>query len=384
MYGVLPSGKDVIPKIMWVRDKEPEIFKKAYKIIDCGSYVVHKFTGEFKMDFSCASVTGLLDNKKKTWSKMFSGVLGLPVEKFCTAVKSTELVGGVTKETALETGLKEGTPVFCGCGDAAASAVGSGAVRANHANIYIGTSGWVEVTVDKPVVIKKGGIATICAADQGKWLLIAETESAGACLKWFGDVLGGEERAEAEKSGESIYRVFDRIAEGVEPGSKSLIFTPWMFGERAPICDENVRGGFINLSLDHRREHMIRAIMEGVAYHNAWMLEAIENKIGIESMNATGGGARSKVWLQMIADVTGKTVKQTASPLDGCSIGAALTAAVGLGIYRDFDSLEGVIPMAGEFHPREENRMKYAVLYENFKKVYEGLAGLYCSLNKCE
>jgi xylulokinase len=379
LYGVLPSGKDVIPKILWIKQKEPDIFERTYKFLDCKDWIIHKFTKEFCTDWSCASVTGLFDTKKREWSKIFPGILGLPTEKFCMAVPSTEIVGEVKKDAAEETGLLDGTPVICGAGDAAASAIGSGAVLDSQANLCIGSSAWVEVTVEEHTVIKKGGIGTICSADSGKWILIAEMESAGSCLKWLGEELCEREKVLSQQRGESIYRIFDEVAERIPPGSSNLIFTPWMFGERAPIWDEYVRGGFFNLSLEHKREHMIRAVMEGVAYHTAWMLEAIEDKIKVKSINATGGGAKSRVWLQIFSDVMRRKIAQIENPLDGCSVGAALIASVGLGFHPNFESLEGKIKVAEEFIPSES---RYEVLYSSFKKIYRNLSEIYRELNR--
>ena len=382
--GMIPpaSEKDVIPKILWIKEKEPEIFNRTYKFIDVKDYIIYKCTGEFYTDWSCALLTGLFSSKTKTWESEVMDVVGLSEGMLSKAVKSTDIVGNLTASAAEELGLSKQTKVICGSGDAPAVAVGSGAIKEGQPHLYIGSSGWIALHVTEPKFDIEEGIGSICSADPDKLLLIGQMENAGACLKWFRDELDGGEKDEAEQRNKRAYEILDELASKVDPGAEKLLFMPWMLGERCPVINPSLRGAFINLSFNHSKGHLSRAIMEGVAYNTKWVLDGIE-RLGfkVECLNAAGGGALSEVWLQIFADVLGKRIRQVYSPQEVGSRGAALIALVGLGFYKDFDSVEKLVPLGREFEPRNEHRAIYQELYQFFKQLYQQLAPIYGQLN---
>jgi len=382
--GMIPpaSEKDVIPKLRWIKEKEPRVFERTYKFMDVKDYIVYKCTGEFCTDRSCALLTGLFSCRTNRWEKELIKTVGLSEDMLSPVVKSTDVVGNLTAAAAEELGLSTGTKVVSGCGDFAAVAVGSGAVREGQAHLYIGSSGWIAAHVTEPEFDVILGIGSICSAMPDKLLLIGQMENAGACLKWFRDTLGGEEKAEALRKHMGAYQVLDELARGVEPGAGKLIFLPWMLGERCPVINPSLRGAFINLGFNHGKGHLVRAILEGVAYNTRWVLEGIEGLgFKVESLNAAGGGALSGVWLQIYADVLGKRIRQVQFPQEAGSRGAALTALVGLGIYKDFDSVAELVPLGREFEPEEKHRAIYEELYGCFKQLCEQLAPIYGRLN---
>jgi xylulokinase len=226
------------------------------------------------------------------------------------------------------------------------------------------------------------GAATIHSADPDKTFLFAETEAAGGCIQWIAD-----EFYKAEKKDPKVKNVFalmdDKVAE-IQPGSNHLIFTPWLYGERAPINDCYVRATFLNLSADHTREDMLRAVYEGVAYNIRWIVEIVEDefKFPLPELRVIGGGAKGKPWMQIMADVTGRKIETVTDSQEAGAVGAALVAAVGMGIYPDFESLKKVIKVDSVFEPQPENRAIYDKLYSSYREVYEALKGFYRTLNK--
>ncbi len=377
IVGVAMTGKDLLPKYLWLKRKTPEVYARAAAIVDTSSYLLYQATGKLVYEWSVASVTGLFNLKTKIWDTTLMRFFGLDPAKFPVLVQSHERVGGLTREAASTLGLLEGTPVFGGAGDAMTAAVGSGAVGEGEAHLCLGTSGFVGIVTGKRITGKRG-IATIQSADSGKLLLIAETETAGACLKWAAKELYG-----ADADAETFKRMDDEVA-STAPGAGSLIFTPWMYGERCPIADESVRAGFINLGANHTRAQMARAIYEGVAYNVRWIVESIAGLYGFRAdlLRVVGGGAKGLPWLQIVADVTGRTLETAPNPQTASAIGAALIAAVGLGLYPSVESLKSLVPPGRVVMPNPEPRATYDELYAAYRQVYRSLRKLYRTLNK--
>jgi len=374
------SGKDGLPKLLWLKENEPEVYQKMSCFLDVNGYLTYRATGRQVMEWSCASAIGF-DQKKKDWLRSVIRYIGLDMDKFPPLVRSIDQVGGLTPAAARECGLLAGTPVFGGGGDAQGAAVGSGAGGEGEGHIYLGTSGWVGVITGKNPA-GRHGVVCMQSADPNKSLLFAEMETAGACLKWIADEFYQAEQA--DPSIPNVYALMDEKVQTIPPGSDFLLCTPWMFGERAPIADTWVRGTFFNLSSDHTREHMLRSVYEGVAFNLRWIIEIVEKsfRFPLPVLRVIGGGARGAPWLQIIADVTGRCVQAVAHPQEAGAVGIALTAAVGLGIYPDFDSLRGVIHIAREFQPRTDAAECYKTLYRAYHKLYHCLRHLYREVNE--
>nr|MDO8099070.1 FGGY-family carbohydrate kinase [Candidatus Njordarchaeota archaeon] len=377
------SAKDQIPKVMWIKEKEPEVFARTNKFVDVKDYLIYKCVGDFFVDWSCASVYGFLNLNTKRIEKDILQKIGLSEERLAKVVKTTDVVGNLTGQAARELGLTENTQVVCGCGDVPAVGIGSGAIKNGNPHLYMGSSGWIALHMDKPL-FDLSGVGTICSGDPSKLLLLGQMENAGACLKWFKDQLCDAEKRTAEETGKGVYQILDEEANQSPPGSKCLIFAPWILGERCPFIDSKARGGFMNLALNHTKKDMVRAVMEGVAYNTRWVQEIFEVNLKqkITSLNGVGGGAKSPIWLQILADVLGKPIKQIHVLQDVGTVGVAMVAAVGLGVHKDFDSLEKVFKTKATFNPVEENMKNYARLFDAFKKVYKGLTPIHNVLNK--
>lgn len=374
------SGKDGLPKLLWLKENEPEVYYRMQCFLDVNGYLTYRATGRMVFEWSCASAFGL-DLKKKDWLRPIIRYIGLDMEKFPPLVRSIDRVGGLTAAAARDCGLPEGTPVFGGGGDAPMAAVGAGAVNEGDGHIYLGTSGWVGV-VTRKTPTGRHGVAAIHSADPTKALLFAEMETAGACLKWIADQFYRHEQA--DPSIPNVYALMDEDVETIPPGSDFLVCTPWMYGERAPVSDTWVRATFFNISADHRREHLLRAVYEGVAYNLRWMIEIVERTFGfpLPVLRVIGGGARGAPWMQIIADVTGRRVETVAHPQEAGAVGAALTTAIGLGIYPDFEALKDVIRVTREFHPQAEYAGVYNLLYASYRRLYSSLRSLYKDVNE--
>lgn len=382
--GVYPptSPKDVIPKILWIKENEPEIFESARKFVDVKDYMINKCVGDFYTDKSTALAFNLFNFRKMQWNEELVASVGLSLDHLSHVVDTTDVVGNLTEDAASSLGLPTDTQVICGTGDVPAVGIGSGAIRKGKKHLYLGTSSWIGLHTDEILVDPKAAGGTLFSGDPTKLIFCEEMESAGACMKWFRDVLGEEEKEIERSTGKSAYGLLDELAEKAEPGSRRLIFTPWMAGERCPFTDPNVRGGFINLSLRHEKKHLVRAVMEGVAYNARWVQENVE-RLGLkdQSLRACGGGAKSDIWLQIFADVMNKKIERIPSPQDVGCMGAAYVALVGLSVFKNFDSIEDAITIEKEFYPNDENRKVYNGIYDIFKTVPERLADVH-SLNE--
>lgn len=379
IVGVALTGKDLLPKYLWLKQHEPEVYRQAAALVDASGYLLARTTGRLVYEWSTASVTGLFNLKKKTWDTGLMRLFGLDKAKFPPLVQSAECVGGLTDEAAADLGLLAGTPVFGGAGDAMTAATGSGAVGEGDGHLCLGTSGFVGIITSKRVV-GRHGIVTIQSAEPGKLLLIAETETAGACLKWAAREFYGQEPLAA-----ALQRM-DAEVEATAPGSGGLIFTPWMYGERCPVSGESLRAAFINLGANHTRQQLTRAIYEGVAYNLRWILELIEANYGFrpDPLRVMGGGARGLPWLRIVADVTGRRLEVVPYLQEASAVGAALVAAVGLGVYPSIPATRPLVPVVRVIEPEPAPRETYDRLYGAYRGVYRSLKGLYRQLNRPE
>jgi xylulokinase len=377
--GAALTGKDGLPKLLWMKKHEPEIYNRMTCFMDVNGYLVFRCTGKQVFEWSCASAFAF-DNAKKDWLRGVIKYIGLDQGKFPELVRSTDQVGGLTAQAAQELGLLQGTPVFGGCGDGMAAAVGSGATDEGAGHIYLGTSGWVGVVTQRNLTGKEG-VVILQSADPTSSLLFAEMETAGACLKWIADEFYKAEKADPNVP--NVYALMDERVETIPPGSNYLINTPWMYGERCPVGDTWVRSTFFNLSADHTREHLLRAVYEGVAYNLRWILEIVEKgfKFPLPVLRMIGGGAQGAPWMQIIADVTKRRVETVAQPLEAGAVGVALTAAIGLGEYPGFPELKQVVSVDRTFEPRPENSPVYDHLYRAYHRLYTSLHDLYHDVN---
>jgi xylulokinase len=360
-------------KISWLRQYEPEVFVKTTAILDVTGYLVSRATGKLSIDHSGAGGTGMLAGSRE-WSRLLARVCNVPLDKMPPILSSIDIVGGLTSGAASDTGLPEGTPII----------TGSGALEDGDAHIYLGTSSWLCLSVAKARNLPKNGIVSVASPDPSMHIMIGESETAGICLEWFADNLAMPSEKEAAGPGEmAIYAVLDEVAAKIKPGSDRLIFMPWMFGERAPVGDTTLRGAFVNLSLKHKREHMLRAIYEGIAYNLRWMIDEVARAgFPARSLRAIGGGAKSDLWMQVIADVTTRRVEAVDNPQEAGALGCALAVAVALGIYDDYKDIKRIVRVRATFDPDPTRSAEYEKLYRNFRGLYPSLSKAGRDLNR--
>lgn len=378
--GASINGKDGIPKLVWIKKHQPDIYRRMQCFLDVNGYLTYRCTGRMAMSWANASAFGI-DLKSKRWLSTIFKYVGYDPAKLPELISPVSKVGGLTAEAARQMLLLEGTPVMAGGGDVQSAAAGSGAVGEGEGHVSIGTSAWVGV-VTKKKPTGKNGIATIQSADPDKSLLLAQMELAGGCLKWLGDEICRAEKADPSIS--NIFGFMDGQITQVPAGSDYLIFMPWMYGERSPVADSYIRSGLLNLTPSHTREHIIRAVYEGVAYNIRWMIDRVENeyKFPLPALRVMGGGSMGHPWMQLIADVTGKRLETVHNPQEAGAIGIAMAAAVGLGIFDNFESIKKVVTVDKIFNPDPQNREVYNLLYNAFQDLYKDLKSFYHKLNK--
>ena len=365
------------PKILWVRDNEPEIFERAAQFLLPKDFVRFRLTGEFATDVSDASGTLLLDVTNRRWSAEMLGALEIDAKILPRVYESPEITGRITRETAIVTGLKAGTPVVGGGGDQASSAVGNGIVLPGLTSATLGTSGVIFTYTDAPKLDPQGRIHTFCHAVPGKWHVMGVTQGAGLSLRWFREQFGHSEAWYARETGVDSYDLFMKEAERIPPGSAGLLWLPYLMGERTPHLDARARGMWFGLTAGHTRGHLIRSILEGVAFSLRDSLEIFkELDIPVEQIRASGGGSRSFLWRQIQADIYGKELV-TLRTSEGSAFGAALLAGVGAGIYSSVEeSAREAIQIRECLAPLAANVQLYDRQYEVYRHLYPAVRDL--------
>lgn len=392
--GMAATAKDPLWKYHWLRENEPEIFAKMDKWLDVKDYLNMRCTGRATMTPDSANITFMYDTRpgRLGWSATLCRMFGVDMRHLPEVVQATGRVGDLTAEAASHLGLKEGTPVFGGGGDASCIPLGAGCTELHDTHIYIGTSGWVVANVDKRMVDVGCLIASILGPIHGRYNYIAEQDTSGVCLQWFKDHLALDEIGVYLKDRESgaageddrhLYELLNRTVEETEPGAGGVIFTPWLHGNRAPKQDPFSRAMFFNIGMNTGKRAMLRTVLEGVAFHKRWMLEAVEKRVPRrETLRFVGGGAKSEAWCRIMADVTGRRIEAIENPQDAGAMGAALISAVGLDFISGFEGAKAFIPVRSVYQPRSEHRETYDRLYAVFKQLYGNNRKLFRALNR--
>lgn len=376
--GNIPTAKDIIPKVLWFKEEQPDLWRRTYKLLDCKEYILYQLTGKVAIDWHGASVYFLFDPIQKTWSVPACQRLGIPVEMLPEAHPCTTVIGEVTEQAAAQTGLLPGTPVVICAGDVAVAQTGSGANADGKAHLCIGTATWVGLSVSQFRNDPQKPFWALNHIDPRKWIIAGEMETGGGALMWLRDTFFEHETRQARAEGRSSYALLGELAASVEPGSEKLLFTPWLSGERAPVLDHYARGGWLGVSISHNKAHFTRAVMEGVAYHLRWIIEALQaNQLPVGAMNAIGGGSTSPVWTQIISDVTGRELHVLKNALEAGATGAALAVAVGLGVYPDVESIDGLVEISHTATPDERTQARYDQLYQAYRQAYQALSPIY-------
>jgi len=362
------------PKVIWVRDNEPEVFEKSHKLMLPKDYVRFRLTGEVAMEVSDAAGTLLFDVRNRTWSNTVMDKLGLPMDVLPPCYESIDIVGTITPKVAELTGLKANTPVAGGGADNACTAVGNGIVKAGRISASIGTSGTVVAHTDEVKVDPGLRAHTFCHSVPDKWYVMGVVLSAGGSFRWFRDNLGDKEVEEAKAKKIDPYEILTAEASNAPVGSEGLIFLPYLTGERTPHGDANAKGNFFGLTLRHGKSHVIRSVMEGVTYAMRDSLEIIrELKLPIDTIYATGGGAKSPFWRQIQADVYNAEIV-TINIAEGPAFGAAIIAGVGANTYNSIEeATDELINITSRTEPIPENVNIYDEYYQIYRELYPAL-----------
>lgn len=361
-------------KILWVRKNEPDHYARCRHILLPKDYIRYVLTGVFATEVSDASGMQLLDVPGRCWSDEVLNILGIDKSMLGKVYESCEVTGTLLPEIAEKTGLTAGVKVVGGAGDNAAAAVGTGIVRDGTAFTTIGTSGVVFAHSSQVSIDPKGRVHTCCCAVPGAWHIMGVTQGAGLSLKWFKDNFCQDYMEEARAQGRDVYDLINEDVKTVPVGSDKLIYLPYLMGERTPHLDPDCRGVFFGLSGVHTKKHLLRAVMEGVSYSLCDCNEILkEMGVDVTQMMACGGGGKSPVWRQMLADLydcTVKTVKQDEGP----ALGVAILAGVGCGIYPSVEAAcDSLIGENSSTEPVTEDVTTYAAYHQVYQSIYQSL-----------
>lgn len=362
------------PKILWVKENEPEVFAAARHILLPKDYIRLRLTGEYAIDKADGAGTVLFDLKARDWSPEVLETLGIDQAWMPRTFEGPECTGRLTAEAASATGLKEGTPVAAGGGDQAAQAVGVGAVEPGIIGLTVGTSGVVFATTPAALIEPEGRLHSFCHAVPGMWHFMGVMLSAAGSLQWYRDAL-------------AVDMTFDDLlqeAASAPAGSEGLLFLPYLSGERTPYPDPLARGAFVGLTLRHKRAHMTRALLEGVAFglRDSFMLIRNAGLGEVTQVRASGGGTKGALWRQILASIL-EAELVTVNTSEGAAFGAALLAGVGAGFWPDVPTAcRETIHITGQTTPDATDVEVYRRLYPLYRELYPALRSDFAELSR--
>ncbi|MBI5934849.1 MAG: FGGY-family carbohydrate kinase [Chloroflexi bacterium] len=381
-----PTGKDPAAHMLLVRERFPEIYARTYKFLNVLDYMNLRLTGEFVASFDSILTSWVTDNRDPDsirYDDSLIRTLGVEREKLPDIVPCTKVIGTLRREVAETLGLSSDVKVVAGAIDNTAAAIGAGAVQDFATHLYIGTSSWMAAHVPFKKTDAVASLASVPCAVSGRYLLTALQATAGGNLTFLRDnILYHKDELLQEAEAPDIFKALDRIAARVPAGGNGVIYTPWIWGERAPVDDHHLRAGLYNLSLHNTREDVIRAFLEGVALNTRWLLNPVEKfmRRKVDTINIVGGGAQSDIWCQIFADVLNVEIKQASDPIYANARGAAWIAAVGLGEI-SFADLPNLIEIKKTYTPTHNNRALYDERFGVFVQIYKQMKSVYQRLN---
>ena len=365
-----------LTKLLWVRENEPENWKRVRSVMLPKDYVRFRLTGERAIDVADASGTLMLDVAKRRWSTEVLQAAEIDPSLLPAVYESPDVCGKISVTGAVATGLAAGTPVVAGAGDQAAGATGMGIVTPGAVSATIGTSGVVFAATDRPALDPRGRLHTFCHAVPGRWHVMGVTQAAGLSLRWFRDNFGS---SATQSSGDS-YEKLTAEAATVAPGADGLLWAPYLMGERTPHLDADARGALVGLTASHTRAHIVRAILEGVAFSLKDTFTIFEEmKVPVKSIRLGGGGARSPLWRQIQADVYDHEVEIVEAE-EGAAYGAAILAGVGAKIWPSVDAAcDSVVRVASRTQPNPANAEVMQKNYAAYRRIYPAMKSIFSS-----
>lgn len=372
-----PLTNFTLTKLLWMRENEPKNWERVAHVMLPKDYVRFRLTGERAIDMADASGTLLLDVTHRRWSAEVLAKTEISKKMLPALFESPDVCGKVSAAGAEATGLRAGTPVVAGAGDQAAGAVGMGIARVGAVSATIGTSGVVFASTDRPAMDPQGRLHTFCHAIPGRWHVMGVTQAAGLSLRWYRDNFGAASPGIQNKGGRDPYDIFAEEAATAPAGSEGAFWVPYLMGERTPHLDPNARAALVGLTASHTRAHVIRAIMEGVAYSLKDSFTIFdEMKIPVTSIRLGGGGARSPLWRQIQADVYGREVEIVAAE-EGAAYGAAILAGTGAKEWNSVEqACDAVVRVAKKIPPNQKDSQTMQQAYGTYRKIYPALRQL--------
>jgi len=381
------SGKDPVGHIHFLREERQDVYSATAVFLEPVDYLGLRLTGLARASHDSITLHWVTDNRDIdaiAYDDSLLEMAGLERRTLPELVPTGSVLGGLTPAAAAELGLLAGTPVVAGTGDLHSAAVGSGAVDDFAGHLYIGTSSWISCHVPFKKTDALTNIASIPSGLPGRYLVADEHETGGACLTWLRDnLLFPRDALDAGATvPDDAFALLNETAAGVAPGARGILFTPWLNGERSPVDDHTIRGGFHNISLSSTRADMVRAVFEGVALNSAWLLGAVEKytKRRFASLAFVGGGANSDLWSQIHADVMGRTISQIADPVLANVRGAGLLTHRALG-HLTLADVPAMVAVKAVYTPDEAASAVYAPLLKEFVNLYEKTKGIHKRLN---
>ena len=370
-------------KIMWIKENEPEVYERTHKFIHAKDYLVGRLTGALLTDYSDASGMNLLDITALAWSGEMLEAAGIEAAKLPDIVESTQLAGTLSDEAAGAAGLLSGTPVIVGGGDGACATCGAGVVNESQAYLYLGTSTWMAVASSKPLLDPLQRTFTFCHFLRGLYFPAGTMQAGGGSYQWLRNTLGDTEARAAQEAGVDPYEILNLKASQAPCGSGGLLYLPYLMGERSPLWDPQARACFIGLTMMHGKEHMIRAVLEGVAFNMRMIYEAFrEQGVNSDKVRLIGGGARSRLWRSIFADVLETPVARLNFIEEATSVGAAIAGGVGAGLFPSIQEADRLVRET-ELTPCDPaNFPAYRGNYALFRSCYERLRDLFPQLAK--
>ena len=387
--GGIPSrtGKDPVGQMLFLKHERPEVYDAAALFLEPGDYLNLRLTGRAVAAYDTIVGHWVTDNRDLAnvhYDDQLVEWIGVDRSKLPELVPTDSVVGPLLPQVAAELGLPETVQVIASTGDTASAGIGSGAVRDLEAHLYIGTSSWLSCHVPFKKTDIFSNITSLPSGIPGRYWVATEQDTAGKCLTWLLDeVLYPDDALAVGAPPDDVFDRVNELAAGAAPGSGNVVFLPWLNGERTPVDNHLLRGGWFNVGLGTRRADLVRAVLEGVALNTRWMNEAAEKftKHRFEHVNFIGGGARSPLWCQILADVLDRPIRQVADPVLANARGAAFSASVALGHLR-WEDLPSKVEIVETYRPDPANRATYDRLFETFVDLYKKNKGLYARLNR--
>lgn len=381
------AGKDPIAHILFIKAQYPDVYRHTFKFLEVKDYINLRLSGRFLATFDSITLHWITDNRNLNHIDYHPALLkmaGLPREKFPDLVRAIDVIGALTPQAAAELGLPPSVKVIGGSPDTVAAAIGAGAVRDYDGYTYLGSSSWISAHVPFKKVDVRTSVASLPSAIPDRYYVANDQETAGNSLNFLRDnIIYHQDELLREENQPDVFKIFDRVAATAPPGANGLIFTPWLYGERTPVDDHLIRGGWHNLSLTNNRADIIRSCLEGVALNQRWALKAVERfmRRKMSGLNMVGGGASSDLWCRIHADILNRPIRQVADPILANARGSAFIAAVALGAMT-FEEIPNHVQIKRVYQPDPDLRKLYDGMFKAFVNIYHANKGIHARLNQ--